>query len=122
MNIALVPLLIGICLNAAAQLFLKAGMARIGHFSFHWEQTIPTLFQALLNPFVMMGLVCYVVSVFAWLMALSRIEVSIAYPLLSIGYVINTIFAYYWLNESVTVMRLVGIALIMSGVFIVARS
>jgi len=122
MNIALIPLLIGICLNAVAQLFLKAGMSRMGYFTFSWEQAIPSLFQALFSPYIMLGLACYVISVFAWLMALSRIEVSIAYPLLSIGYIINTVFAYYWLNESVSLMRIIGICIIMSGVFIVARS
>jgi len=48
--------------------------------------------------------------------------VSIAYPMLSIGYVINAIAAYYLLGEAVTPMRLVGIGIIVVGVFIVARS
>ena len=55
-------------------------------------------------------------------MALSRVEVSIAYPMLSIGYVVNALAAYYLLGESVTPARLLGIGIIILGVFIVARS
>jgi multidrug transporter EmrE-like cation transporter len=57
-----------------------------------------------------------------WIMALSRVPVSIAYPMLSIGYVINAIVAYYWLGESVSLIRLVGIGIIVLGVVVVARS
>jgi len=55
-------------------------------------------------------------------MALSRVEVSIAYPLLSVGYVVNALAASYLFGEAVTPLRLAGIAIIILGVFIVARS
>jgi multidrug transporter EmrE-like cation transporter len=55
-------------------------------------------------------------------MALSRVEVSIAYPLLSVGYVVNALAAWYLFGEAVTMMRIVGIGVIILGVFIVARS
>jgi multidrug transporter EmrE-like cation transporter len=63
-----------------------------------------------------------VISVVVWIMALSRVEVSIAYPLLSVGYVVNAIAAYYLFGEAVTPMRLTGIAIIIVGVWVVARS
>ena len=62
------------------------------------------------------------ISVVVWIMALSRVEVSIAYPLLSVGYVVNAIAAYYLFGEAVTPMRLTGIAIIIVGVWVVARS
>ena len=71
---------------------------------------------------VLGGLACYVVSVVLWIVALSRVEVSIAYPMLSIGYVVNAIAAYYLLGEQVTPLRFAGIGVIIVGVFIVARS
>ena len=55
-------------------------------------------------------------------MALSRVEVSIAYPMLSVGYVLNAVAAWYLFGEAVTPMRLVGIGVIILGVFIIARS
>ena len=57
-----------------------------------------------------------------WIVALSRVPVSVAYPMLSIGYVVNAIAAWYLLGEAVTPMRLAGIGIIVLGVFIVARS
>src|SRR3954467_15313755 len=64
----------------------------------------------------------YAVSLVVWIMGLSRIEVSIAYPLLSLGYVINAAAAWYLFGESLTVMRVAGIGLIIAGVFLVART
>jgi len=55
-------------------------------------------------------------------MGLSRVEVSIAYPMLSIGYVLNAVAAWYLFGESLTAQKLVGIGFIVAGVFLVARS
>jgi multidrug transporter EmrE-like cation transporter len=63
-----------------------------------------------------------VVSVVVWIMALSRVEVSIAYPMLSIGYVVNALAAWYLFGEAVTLTRLAGIGVIIIGVYLVARS
>ena len=62
------------------------------------------------------------VSVVVWIMALSRVQVSIAYPMLSIGYVVNAVAAWFLFGEALTVQRLVGIGFIVIGVFLVARS
>src|SRR6185295_7699474 len=75
-----------------------------------------------IEPHILAGLACYVVSVVVWVVALSKVPVSMAYPMLSIGYVVNAIAAYYLLGETVTPMRLAGIGVIIVGVFIVARS
>jgi multidrug transporter EmrE-like cation transporter len=75
-----------------------------------------------INPYVLGGLACYVVSVVVWLMALSRVEVSIAYPMLSLGFALNALLAWWLLGEAVTAQRIAGIAIIIVGVTIVARS
>ena len=114
--------LFGVLLNAAAQLLLKAGTNAIGHFAFDKTNILPVGWQLATEPHILGGLTCYVVSVVVWIMALSRVEVSIAYPMLSIGYVVNAAAAYYLFGEAVTPMRLVGIGIIILGVYIVARS
>jgi multidrug transporter EmrE-like cation transporter len=101
----------GVLLNAGAQLLLKAG-----------TNAVPLGLRLAVEPHILAGLACYVVSVVVWLVGLSRVPVSIAYPMLSIGYVINAVAAYYLLGEAVTTMRFVGIGIIILGVFIVARS
>jgi multidrug transporter EmrE-like cation transporter len=104
-------ILTGVLLNAGAQLLLKAG-----------TNARPLGLALAIEPHILAGLACYVVSVVVWVIGLSKVPVSIAYPMLSIGYVINAIAAYYLLGESVTPMRLAGIGVIIVGVFIVARS
>jgi multidrug transporter EmrE-like cation transporter len=104
-------ILVGVLLNATAQLLLKAG-----------TNAMPLGLRLAIEPHILAGLACYVVSVVVWIVALSRVPVSIAYPMLSIGYVVNAIAAWYLLGEAVTPMRLVGIGIIVLGVFIVARS
>lgn len=112
----------GVLLNAIAQLLLKAGTNTVGHFEFSMANALPVGWKLATEPHIVGGLACYVVSVVVWIMALSRVEVSIAYPMLSVGYVVNAIAAWYLFGESVTPMRLVGIGVIILGVFIVARS
>lgn len=122
MNIAYIPLLLGIIFNAAAQLLLKAGMDKIGYFAFSWNNVWPVGWQVATNPYIILGLGCYVLSVVVWLLGLSRVDVSIAYPLVSIGYLVTAIAAYFILHENVSLLRIAGIFVILIGVAIVARS
>ena len=114
--------LLGVLLNAAAQLLLKAGTNAIGHFEFSAANVLPIGWKVATQPYIVGGLSCYVVSVAIWILALSRVEVSIAYPMLSIGYVVNAVAAYFLFGEAVSVQRLVGIGIIVLGVYVVARS
>ena len=114
--------LTGVLLNAAAQLLLKAGTNTIGHFAFSRENILPVGWQLATEPHIFGGLTCYVISVVVWIMALSRVEVSIAYPMLSIGYVVNAIAAWWLFGEALSAMRLSGIGIIIVGVYVVARS
>ena len=121
-GIAWTLILLGVALNASAQLLLKAGTNAVGTFEFSAANAVPIALKLGLNPFIVGGMACYAVSLVVWIMGLSRAPVSIAYPMLSLGYVANAIVAYLWLGESVTPMRLVGIGVIIVGVYIVARS
>ncbi|MBL0141242.1 MAG: EamA family transporter [Betaproteobacteria bacterium] len=114
--------LTGVLLNAAAQLLLKAGTNRIGEFAFSLGNIIPIGMKVAASPFVIGGLGCYAVSVVVWILALSRVPVSIAYPMLSIGYIVNAGAAWFLFGESLTAQKLVGIGFIVVGVWLVARS
>jgi multidrug transporter EmrE-like cation transporter len=70
----------------------------------------------------MAGLVCYAVSLVVWIMGLSRVDVTIAYPMLSIGYVINALGAYWLLGEAISMQRLLAIAVILAGVILLYRT
>jgi multidrug transporter EmrE-like cation transporter len=115
-------ILLGVLLNAAAQLLLKQGMRQIGPVHMDWAQAMPMGLQVAANPYVLTGLFAYVVSVLVWLVVLSRVDVSFAYPMLSIGYIVNAIAAYYLFDESLSPTRMLGILVIIVGVMLVART
>jgi len=122
MNRYLPLILAGVLLNALAQLTLKQGMRSIGHFSFSIENLLKMAFTIAFNPFVLAGLGCYVISVVIWLLVLSRVEVSYAYPLLSIGYVVTAMAGWLLFNEAMDLTRWSGIAVICCGVWLITRT
>lgn len=115
-------ILLGVLLNATAQLLLKAGMTQIGHFEFSANNLIPIGLKVMGNFPIIGGLCLYVASVGVWLLVLSRVQVSFAYPMLSIGYIVNAIAANYFFGEPLTSIRMLGIFIIIGGVYLVAQT
>ena len=123
MYLKFIPLILfSVALNASAQLFLRKGMPNV---SLVTNQGVLELAQGairmVLNPWVFSGLSCYAISIVLWMYVLSKVQVSFAYPFLSVGYVIVVGAAYLFFREPVSVMKLAGIALICAGVVLVAR-
>lgn len=113
----------GVLLNAAAQLLLKAGTNALGgaiHLTAdNWFQTgIKVATQV---P-ILAGMACYAVSLVVWIIGLSRTDVTIAYPMLSLGYVVSAAGAWMFLGETVSPQRLLAIGVIMIGVALLART
>ena len=115
-------LVIGVLLNAGAQLLLKAGTNVLGVITLTRENWIGEFGRMAVEPHLLGGILCYGVSVIVWIIGLSRVPVSIAYPMLSLGYIVNAIAAHYLFGESVTLARWLGIGFIIIGVWLVARS
>jgi multidrug transporter EmrE-like cation transporter len=117
-------ILTGVLLNAGAQLLLKAGAMSVGRIGLGAADAASwrTALALALNPSILGGLSLYVVSVVIWIIALSRVDVSIAYPMLSIGYVVSALFAWWFFGEAVNAQRWLGIGVILVGVALVARS
>jgi multidrug transporter EmrE-like cation transporter len=113
---------VGICLNAIAQLLLKAGTNAVGAIHLTAENWFSTAVKLATQVPIIAGLGCYVLSVVVWIIGLSRVDVTVAYPLLSLGYVINAIGASYFLGEVVSIQRMGAIALILIGVGLLART
>lgn len=113
----------GVLLNAMAQLLLKAGTNALGgaiHLTAeNWFQT--GIKVATQMP-ILGGLACYGISLVVWIIGLSRTDVTIAYPMLSLGYVVSAFGAWMFLGEAVSPQRLLAIAVIMVGVALLARS
>lgn len=118
MNIILI--LISVLLNCAAQLFIRKGMLQIGEVGA--AALVKVLVPMLLNAYLWSAMLCYAVSILLWMAVLSKVEVSFAYPFLSIGYVVAAVVGYYYFGESLSLIRIVGILVICIGVFLISRS
>jgi multidrug transporter EmrE-like cation transporter len=115
-------ILTGILLNAAAQLLLKKGTNAIGAIHLTVDNWFSTAIQVATQWPILGGLACYVISLVVWIIGLSRVDVTIAYPLLSIGYVVNAIGAWYFLGEPLSLQRLLAISVIIVGVALLVKS
>lgn len=112
----------GVLLNACAQLLLKAGVNAVGAITLQRDSLFETGLRVLTQWPVLAGLTLYVVSVAVWIVGLSRVDVSVAYPMLSLGYVVNALAAWWLFGEMIGPLRMAGILLILAGVFLIARS
>jgi drug/metabolite transporter (DMT)-like permease len=119
-NILLI--LAGVSLNASAQVLMRTGMLQVGTIDMNPGALWRALPGMARNGFLWLSLICYGISIIAWMVVLSRVEVSFAYPFLSIGYIASAAIGYFFLGESVTQLRIAGIAVICIGVFLIARS
>lgn len=113
----------GVLLNACAQVLLKAGTNALGG-AIHL--TVGNAFETFIRVAsqlpILAGLACYALSLVVWIMGLSRTDVTIAYPMLSLGYVVAALGAWLFLGETISPQRLLAIAVIMVGVVLLARS
>ncbi len=112
-------LLISISLAVLGQILMKRGMQIFG--SFPLSMLVYKIIPMILNPYVFFGLASFAISAIFWLVVLSRFPLSIAYPMVSLGYVIIAIVSFLLFKESITLVRWIGIALICLGVFLISR-
>jgi multidrug transporter EmrE-like cation transporter len=107
--------------NAAAQIMLKKGMLGLGPVTLE-AGLIQTVFRIVFNPWVFLGLATFVVSMASHLVVLSRVDLSFAYPFLSLAYVVVAVYAYFVFKEDVNALRVAGIGLICLGTILISRS
>jgi drug/metabolite transporter (DMT)-like permease len=115
-------LLCGVLLNAFAQLWLKAATRVSGPLVASDVGVMSRALELLTVPSLWYALTAYGLSVIVWIVGLSRVPVSQAYPLLSLGYVLNIGLAYWLFDEVPNVQRVLGVGVIIVGVVLVARS
>jgi multidrug transporter EmrE-like cation transporter len=116
-------ILAGVILNACAQLLLKAGTNGLGGaINLTAQNWFSVFVKVLSQPPIIAGLGCYGVSVVIWIVSLSRTDVTVAYPMLSIGYVVSAIGAWMFLGEIVPPQRMLALAVIIVGVVLLART
>ena len=108
--------------NFLSQIMLKKGMTTIGHFEMSMSGLMSIVNDVLFNWHITGGIIVMVISMTAWLVVLSRAEISFAYPFLGISFVMITAYGYFVLGEAVTLWRVAGVLFICCGVTLIART
>ena len=111
-----------VLLNAFSQISMKHGMAIVGKFEYSMDNLLSLTSRAAINPFIILGLTTMTISMCTHLLALSRFDVSFAFPFLSIAYIIVAVYGALVLGENVSVSRAIGICLVCCGAVLIARS
>jgi drug/metabolite transporter (DMT)-like permease len=104
-------------LGAIAQLLFKVGMNAYGSIGFGLE-----MIMALFQPLVFLGALTYFLSSLLWITVLRKVDVSWAYPFASLGYAIVALLGWLFLQEQISLLRILGIGVIISGVYVVGKS
>lgn len=118
----IVFILFTVMTNAAAQLMLKHGMMTLGPISFNGVNPLLKILQIVFSPWVFLGLSTFVISMASHLYVLSKVELSFAYPFLSLAYVAVAVFAYFVFHEDLNAWRIAGIGFICVGTVLIAQS
>jgi multidrug transporter EmrE-like cation transporter len=109
-----------IILNVCGHLFLKAGMNKVGAISL--DQLLLSFGKIFSTPFVILGLLSYVSSVAMYMVVLSKIDISYAYPLMmGVGYVLIVLFSWQMFGEPFSTFKWIGIVLILIGVVLLGK-
>ena len=115
---ALLLIFTSIILAVFGQLSLKKGMNAVGSISVN-DLFGAKLFSILSEKFVIAGIFLYFLSAAIWIVVLSQEEVSFAYPLVGLGYILTAILARFFFNENLTLFRILGILLIAVGAYLI---
>lgn len=122
MKIAVLYILISVLGSAGGQILLKLGMNKMGTVTLSLNQLPTILWQMATNPSVFIGLAVYLGGTVFWLAALSRVDLSYAYPFASISYVIMLIASWVLFGEKISIARVVGTFIIGIGVLLIYRN
>lgn len=114
----LVVLLISVSLTSIGQLILKKGLLVVGPI----ERLGLKFLQMLTNPLVLLGVIFAILGWVAYVMALSRAELSYAYPIWSLTYVVVPLLSLLIFKESLSLLKMGGLGFIFLGIFLVAMS
>lgn len=112
--------IISILLGSVAQYLLKIGATGLSAKDAAGPAAL--LREAVSSPHMLGGITCYGASLIFWLMVLSRMELSRAYPLVSLGYIFTLLIGAYALDEHIPPLRIIGVALIIAGVILIVKS
>jgi drug/metabolite transporter (DMT)-like permease len=119
---ALLLLIPAILSSTTGQLFLKMGMNQVRSLAFTPDGIVAALPSVVLNPFIWIGFLGWIGGTVFWLGVISRAPLSLAYPILAMSYFVVVMESWLFLGEQVTLQKIIGVAVIVSGVILVGLS
>lgn len=122
MNIAIAYILVAVAASAVGQILLKKGMTSMGPLTLTPGQLVNVVWGIATNPYVVIGLIIYVGGTLFWLVALSRVALSFAYPFASISYIVMLLASWWLFKEDISLIRIIGTVVVGLGVLIISRS
>ncbi|GIO07707.1 transporter [Brevibacillus reuszeri] len=116
---SLVLIIISVVLSACGQIAMKMGASSLGGKN---EMLLMKFLHYFTNLPIMAGLALYGLSAFIWIAALERVQLSYAYPMAALGYVLVAGLSFLIFQEPISFMRMAGLAIIVVGVIVIAQS
>jgi multidrug transporter EmrE-like cation transporter len=110
-------LLISILAGVFGQFFLKIGALKLGKVGV--DNALNHILSIITTPELIVGLACYAMGAIVYILLLTRINLSIAAPAISLSYIFSVLLGHFWFRESITFTQLVGLAAISVGVTLV---
>lgn len=108
--------------TASAQLLLKKGMLATGHLEFSPANLLNLFLQIFSNIYLLSGLVLFGLSFFSWLFILSKLRLSLAYPIItSLNFCLVIIGSWFFFKEQISFLQILGIGFIISGIFFLLK-
>ena len=115
-------LLLAISFGVISQLIIKWQMSA---FSFNdyetWQDKFALAFSMLLNPYIIISLILTLLAGVTWMIAMTKFEISYAYPYTLLGLVLVTIFSVIFFGESINTYKIIGIAMIILGIVLISK-
>lgn len=113
-------LLLSVAMGATGQFMFRLGMRSYGQVSA--GGAFRELFSIVLTPTIFIGFILFGMSSIIWLSVISKSELSSAYPMVSLGYILTLILSKLFLNEQIGIFKILGTVLIVCGVAFISRT
>ncbi len=104
------------------QLIIKARVMKMGSLPAGAQEKIIFLLKASIDPYILSGLLSAFIASLFWIAAMTKFDISYAYPFMSAAFVLVLAFSFFFFNEPITIEKILGIILIVLGIFITSRS
>lgn len=114
-------LLLSALTASIGQVAFKKGMSLVGIIGVEYNiGFLVKIIKAIFTPYVFSGLIFYALSTLLWLIALSRCSLNFAYPFTAVTFILVILLSVIVLNEPLPTSRIIGMAVIIGGIFIVS--